>query len=109
MTKRFFLFKICALAIFSIGMLNRFDDASNDVARLAIQCVAKIELDPSDAECMNMTTSLIGTIISRLILYLDDPCLELQPILIGSIMQYRTFNIQFFLYRNLLGGIINRT
>lgn len=74
-------------------MLNRFDDASNDVGRLAIQCVAKIELDSSDAECTKMSSSLIETIIARLILYLDDPSLQLQPIIIGDefTLDYRTY------------------
>lgn len=66
-------------------MLNHFDDGSNDVRRLAIECVATIEIDPNDERSVETTnSSLMATILSRLILYLEDPYLPLQPILIGK-------------------------
>lgn len=53
--------------------------------RLAIECISRIEINQSDLssdECDNST--LIESIMSRLILYLDDPYIELRPILIGK-------------------------
>lgn len=65
-------------------MLNHFDDPSNDVRRLAIECVAKIGIDQTDTNDGTTNSLLIETIISRLILYLEDPFMDLQPILIGK-------------------------
>lgn len=66
-------------------LLNKLDDPSANVRSLAIECLAELKVDHGDP--MFSETSLfnvIESVLSKLILYLDDPYVKIRPILLGK-------------------------
>lgn len=72
-------------------ILGRLDDPCANVRGLAMECLPHIEVNYSEPTFSEVNCSVLAeTVISRLILYFDDPFIKLRPVLIGK------------LYKNLL-------
>lgn len=66
-------------------LLNKLDDPCSSVRCTAVECVAVLKIDTSDSMFDEEGQShLAQSIISRLILYLDDPFVKMRPILLGK-------------------------
>lgn len=69
----------------AVAILGRLDDPCANVRELAVECLPKIGVDPSDDTFNESSDShLAETIILRLVLYLDDPYIKIRPILLGK-------------------------
>lgn len=69
-------------------LLNKFDDPCSSVRCAAVECVAVLKIDASDPMFDEEGQSyLTKTIVSRLILYLDDPFVKMRPILLGKYLK----------------------
>lgn len=81
----------CRLITFCVlsDLLNKLDDPCSSVRCVAVECVAVLKIDTSDPMFDDEGLSYLAkTIISRLILYLDDPLVKMRPILFGKYLKY---------------------
>lgn len=77
------------------------DDPCANVRKFAIECVAELKVDKSDPMFDETNYAMLAEmIISRLILYLDDPYIKIRPILIGrrELSYLKYFLIKKFLH-----------
>lgn len=85
-------------------LLNKLDDPCSSVRCAAVECVAVFKIDTSDPMYDEEGQSYLAeTIISRLILYLDDPFVKMRPILLGKYLKY--MDIQYT-YKSRLFSLI---
>lgn len=69
-------------------LLSKLDDPCSSVRCTAVECVAVLKIDTSDPMFYEEGQSYLAqTIISRFILYLDDPFAKMRSILLGKYLK----------------------
>lgn len=90
-------------------LLNKLDDPCSSVRCAAVECVAVFKIDTSDPmfneEGHSYLATNYKTIISHLILYLDDPFVKMRPILVGKYLKYKSCLFSLICYSRFISFI----
>lgn len=87
-----FSFYLLSFAFSISDILSRLDDPCANVRCLAIECLPSLEIDRADELFSESSLSTLAeAVISRLLLYLDDPYIKIRPMLLGKLLT--TFDV----------------